>query len=1127
MWGQVTTACLVSEETTDESPLRRVSQRANKGQRPPEKDFVYTNLEPSDIPDDPTDPEWTVQPDPDDEEHPDDLMDRLDREEIRRTQYETDDARRSNNVEWKKECHAVVSRLNDMRAGKGQSANDKAGEDFGPIPMPAATVVVGDDRYLQSQEKYKELIEQMETASELAKLTPAYLSGVPLERIIKVHAGTQFASETVIGLMHEVVAVFRDVDGIGPLQRDEDLEREFPRVFELRTMGSLVGTMQFLAPRARAAADAAGLALPVLEGCDTETPSSDDFLVERLDFTDKHACTIVGHLVVFSTIRQVTSLRGDHELAGGVSVTVTSTGYLHSGRSQVVQCVRTNSTSVRIKWDAQASKGSGLAGFGEDGEPVVVQAERDMIVLQGPMPLDAIKSARSFPEMLARSAGLNLADGSASSWAFCGAHGGIAGDGSTSGGTSVSVGQSADGLAFLEAMKVRVVGVACCAVEASSSLQICSALFLRQALLEASSGFYADVSGEYVSRCLADKALEIRRLQVRDSFSAILLVLTPVDSLARSFARQQQLSGDRIDDDDDDADATNDDADVTDNDASVTDDDADATDDGNHGPWYSSMAAYASLQDGMTYDDARYRLVGLMLCAYQVLGIECARIMLCMCLLADGLHGDRWVRMAPDACNSISWKSQQSASNMSMLMALCRQVVTCTAARNDGNPGLNMYRISSHAADADIAPPNVVRDVYVEAIGDHRRTTAALHANDLKFKYAAYSMNNAEGVYSVNVGGSLEGSSKTKGKMSELPRLVTYQTPEEKQAIEVQIERECELVIAALDAWRKAHEKKLNQRKESRARDRNELKVTTPRYPDRKRRREKREDETSRKKKTKAAGAPLVGRVLNVNGKKRKRTVDNAGVATEAVEPEQQPEQQPEPPERPEGEQPFQFTINSSRCDGPGSFRFGENMKDALLGKTVSAGAAKELHKALQAELEGKLAEDKYPCFGTLEQWVTYWRHGATKGYAPPPWLVGIAWNGVDLGDRPQRPERPEGGQPFRFTINSSRCDGPGSFRFGENMKGELVGKTVSAGAAKELADALQAELAGKLAKDKYPALRTLDYWVTYWRHGATEGYAPPPWLVGIVWNGVDLGDRPEGPRPSPPKNKNKKMRSS
>ncbi len=459
----------IQEAATQESPLRRVSQRANKGQRPPEKDFVYTNLEPSDIPDDPTDPEWTVQPDPDDEEHPDDLMDGLEREEIRRTEYETDDAGGSN-VEWKKECHAVVSRLNDMRAGKGQSANDKAGEDFGPIPMPAATVVVGDDRYLQSQEKYKDLIEQMETALELAKLTPAYLSGVPLERIIKVHAGTQFASETVIGLMHEVVAVFRDVDGIGPLQRDKDLEREFPRVFELRTMGSLVGTMQFLAPRARDAAAAAGLALPVLERCETETASSDDFLVERMDFADRHACTIVGHLVVFSTIRQVTSLRGDQELAGGVSVTVTSTGYSHSGRSQVVQCVRTNSTSVRIKWDAQSSKGSGLAGFGEDGEPIVVQAEKDMIVLQGPMPLDAIKRARSFPEMLARSAGLNLAAGSASSWAFCGAHGGIAGDGSTSGGTKVSVGQSADGLAFLEAMKVRVVGVGCCGgLEASSS----------------------------------------------------------------------------------------------------------------------------------------------------------------------------------------------------------------------------------------------------------------------------------------------------------------------------------------------------------------------------------------------------------------------------------------------------------------------------------------------------------------------------------------------------------------------------------------------------------------------------------------------------------------------------------
>ncbi len=583
--------------------------------------------------------------------------------------------------------------------------------------------------------------------------------------------------------------------------------------------------------------------------------------------------------------------------------------------------------------------------------------------------------------------------------------------------------------------------------------------------------------------------------------SAILLALTPVDSLARSSDRQQQLSGDRIDDDD-----------------------ADATDDGNHRPWYSSKTAYASLQDGMTYDDARYRLVGLMLCAYQVLGIECARIMLCMCLLADGLHGDRWVRMAPDACNSISWKSQQSASNMSMLMALCRQVVTCTAVRKDGNPGLNMYRISSHAADADIAPPNVVRDVYVEAIGDHRRTTAALHANDLKFKYAAYSMNNDEGVYSVNVGGSLAGSTRTKGKMSELPRVVIYQTPEEKQAIEVQIERECELVIAALDAWREAHEKKLNQRNESMGRDRNELKVTTPRYPDRKRRREKREDETSRKKKTKAAGAPLVGRVLNVNGKKRKRTVDNAGVATEATTKATYPDRKRGTEKREEvATERYLLTINSSRCDGLGSFRFGENMKGALLGETVSARTREELHKALRAELEGKLAEDDYPALRTLEKWVTYWRHSATKGHAPPPWLVGIAWNGLDLGDHPQRPERPEGGQPFQFTINSSRCDGLGSFRFGENMKDALVGKTVSARTREELHKALQAELEGKLAEDKYPGFSTLEKWVTYWRHGATKGRAPPPWLVGIVWNGVDL----VGPRPSPPKNKNKKMRSS
>jgi hypothetical protein len=113
---------------------------------------------------------------------------------------------------------------------------------------------------------------------------------------------------------------------------------------------------------------------------------------------------------------------------------------------------------VRKKVDAQSKdgNGTGLVGFDEDGERVDVEAQKDMVVLQGPIPLDKIKTARSFAEMLAKSRGVNLKAGDWATWALCGAVGGIAGDGCTSGGRSVSVDQSVGGLAFLVAMKVRV-----------------------------------------------------------------------------------------------------------------------------------------------------------------------------------------------------------------------------------------------------------------------------------------------------------------------------------------------------------------------------------------------------------------------------------------------------------------------------------------------------------------------------------------------------------------------------------------------------------------------------------------------------------------------------------------------
>ena len=108
-----------------------------------------------------------------------------------------------------------------------------------------------------------------------------------------------------------------------------------------------------------------------------------------------------------------------------------------------------------------------------------------------------------------------------------------------------------------------------------------------------------------------------------------------------------------------------------------------------------------------------------------------------------------------------------------------------------------------------------------------------------------------------------------------------------------------------------------------------------------------------------------------------------------------------------EPEQPYQFTIDSSSCGGCGHFPFGKTKKGAFGRQTVSARTIEGLVKALQAVLQGQLAEDKYPGCTTLRRWEAYWRNGTTKGRVPPPWLVRIVWNGKDLGARPQAAPAP------------------------------------------------------------------------------------------------------------------------
>ena len=248
-------------------------------------------------------------------------------------------------------------------------------------------------------------------------------------------------------------------------------------------------------------------------------------------------------------------------------------------------------------------------------------------------------------------------------------------------------------------------------------------------------------------------------------------------------------------------------------------DDADAT---NTTPWFPSKAAYATLHDWLTYNEARYRVLPVIHVS-QALQKEAMDVMLDMCLLGDALHGNGWVGSETDSKNQISWKSQPAASSVATSLALCRPkgCVTCSPKRDNSDPQVNMYAIASHSDAAIIDPPNVVSGVHVEAIGDHERAHAAAHCKDLRF--AAFSMDNRLGIYGVNPGGSLDGNSTTMGTMAGLNGLVTTQSPKEKEARKQAIRDEAVAVYKVFEAWRDKRADQLLKRRVQRADDKGVL----------------------------------------------------------------------------------------------------------------------------------------------------------------------------------------------------------------------------------------------------------------------------------------------------------------
>ena len=354
----------------------------------------------------------------------------------------------------------------DARVARGQYTN---------TPTIGCTTVLsnsGVQQHCRDVVSFKTLIDKMTSIKSQAEATPAGRDGVRLEQIIKVHANMQFAGDTVIELRHKVDLVL-EVYGDGCARRVEcDYEWNRSRVWvsERRTMSSLVGAVVNLPDWLAEAAKAAGAKLPDLE-CGDEFvihESNDEGAYWRDDvmrFDRKHACTIFGSWVFFSQIEQGTSLPGDEAWSDGVSVTMRRQVQVgpvsrdDDARHRLVKTVRSNISSVRTVLHAVRDDGeSGLVGFGDGGEMEYFEPTDGMLVMHGSVDLDGMLGGTSFEESLREQTGYGLCldDNSAASFAFCGAIGGIASDGCTNNGRSVSVDQAVAGEDFLLTMKVCV-----------------------------------------------------------------------------------------------------------------------------------------------------------------------------------------------------------------------------------------------------------------------------------------------------------------------------------------------------------------------------------------------------------------------------------------------------------------------------------------------------------------------------------------------------------------------------------------------------------------------------------------------------------------------------------------------
>ncbi len=432
------------------------------------------------------DPEWLPDVDSDSDTEGDlELLERLERlwveedvsvdrlaewkvrlRSVRERLAERNDAERNNTpTRTPTDSDDLKTRV-DARVARGQYTN---------TPTIGCTTVLsnsGVQQHCRDVVSFKTLIDKMTSIKSQAEVTPAGRDGVRLEQIIKVHANMQFAGDTVIDLRHKVDLVL-EVYGDGCVRRVEcDYEWNRSRVWvsERRTMSSLVGAVVDLPDWLAEAAKAAGAKLPDLE-CGDEFvihESNDEGAYWRDDvmrFDRKHACTIFGSWVFFSQIEQGTSLPGDEAWSDGVSVTMRRRDQVgpvyrdEDARRRLVKTVRSNISSVRTVLHAvRDEEESGLVGFGDGGEMEYFEPTDGMLVMHGSVDLDGMLGGTSFEESLREQTGYGLCldDNSAASFAFCGAIGGIASDGCTNNGRSVSVDQAVAGEDFLLTMKVCV-----------------------------------------------------------------------------------------------------------------------------------------------------------------------------------------------------------------------------------------------------------------------------------------------------------------------------------------------------------------------------------------------------------------------------------------------------------------------------------------------------------------------------------------------------------------------------------------------------------------------------------------------------------------------------------------------